>query len=276
MTNSKRKSSSGSVYSALDWLSNHYSIKSEGRFDLVGRLPIQPGDRIIDIGCANGAWTRIMAERVGINGEVWGVDLDPELIRHAAKTHQNNHLSQRISFKVLDIEVEAIPPDFNIITAFNTLSLVENPLIVLQKIHSYLKRTNGILIIKDSALSSDFFWPLEPKVQEAISQSLSSGGKINGYDPDFALTCRKYLKQCEFTIQETKLSSYAFMYPFGQEQRTYISQNAKMIQELKPASTGSDAIDTWITDEMSEEGSFFESSDSIYTTTEYTYICKPS
>ena len=115
----RRINSSGSAFSTLNWLSNHYSIKSEGRFDFVGKLPIQPGDRVLDLGCAYGAWTQLMAERVGVKGLVCGVDRDSELVRHATKSHQKNHLSGRIFFETLDIESDKVPPGFNIVTAFN-------------------------------------------------------------------------------------------------------------------------------------------------------------
>nr|VFK61599.1 MAG: Methyltransferase domain-containing protein [Candidatus Kentron sp. UNK]VFK70458.1 MAG: Methyltransferase domain-containing protein [Candidatus Kentron sp. UNK] len=273
MPDSKRRNSSGSAYSTLEWLSNHYSIKSEGRFEFIAGLPILPGDKVLDLGCANGAWARIIAERVGINGSVCGIDRDPELVHHATKTHRNNHLSQRLSFDVLDIETDVFPLGFNIIVAFNTISLTQKPLSVFRKIHSYIKENRGLFIIKDSALSSDFYWPIDKRIREEISVALSSGARINGYDPDFALTCRKYLRDSGFKISETRLKSYAFMYPFGKEQKVYISQNAKMIQELKPAHIKLDMLDSWINTEMAKDGNFFSDPDSIYTTTEFAYIC---
>jgi hypothetical protein len=38
--------------------------------------------------------------------------------------------------------------------------------------------------------------------------------------------CRSLLSQCGFSIDDTLLQSYAFMYPFSPEVRRYISGNA--------------------------------------------------
>ncbi len=38
---------------------------------------IRPGDRVLDLGCAPGAWTLYAAEQVGPGGRVLGIDLTP-------------------------------------------------------------------------------------------------------------------------------------------------------------------------------------------------------
>ena len=52
---------------------------------LVTALDPQPGERCMDIGCGRGAVTRRLAARVGPQGEVFGIDLSPEMVRLAAE-----------------------------------------------------------------------------------------------------------------------------------------------------------------------------------------------
>lgn len=42
---------------------------------------IRPGDRVLDLGCAPGAWTLYAAECIGKNGWVLGIDLKPVTLR---------------------------------------------------------------------------------------------------------------------------------------------------------------------------------------------------
>src|SRR5438094_9510104 len=47
-------------------------IQLDDRFHL-----LVPGRRVVDLGCAPGGWTQVAAERVGAQGIVVGIDLNP-------------------------------------------------------------------------------------------------------------------------------------------------------------------------------------------------------
>jgi len=61
---------------------------------LVRRLPIEPGSRVVDIGCGPGRLTVPVARTVGAEGEVLAVDLQPEMLaiveRRAARAGLHN------------------------------------------------------------------------------------------------------------------------------------------------------------------------------------------
>lgn len=271
-----KKNSSGSVYSEREWLNNHFSIKSRGRFNYVSSLPIREGDQILDLGCANGSWSKLIAERVGVSGRVIAVDHEEELINEANKSIENTHLKKRLSFQLLDIsrDFNKIDRCFNTVTAFNVGCLLPDPLSTFTQIRDILEPNNGLLILKDSAIASDFYWPISGSISFEISDFITKRGKIEGYDPNFALNSREILERSGFRVLETQLNSYPFTYPFLPEHRKYISRNAQMIEHLSSGSKPSDDFLLWINETMSENGGFFEDKESIYVTTEFTHICK--
>jgi ubiquinone/menaquinone biosynthesis C-methylase UbiE len=45
----------------------------------------QPGERVLDVACGTGALTRVVAQSIGPNGRVVGLDLSPEMLAEARK-----------------------------------------------------------------------------------------------------------------------------------------------------------------------------------------------
>ena len=50
---------------------------------LLARADVRPGERVIDLGCGGGATTRALAQAVGPDGAVLGLDISPDLIAAA-------------------------------------------------------------------------------------------------------------------------------------------------------------------------------------------------
>ena len=54
---------------------------------LAQNLDIQPGARILDLGCGNGNFTAFFCQRAGAQGVVWGLDKDAKLLAAARAEH---------------------------------------------------------------------------------------------------------------------------------------------------------------------------------------------
>ncbi len=98
-----RQGKDGIELSSLDWLLLHHRVKLLDRQAIVRKLDIQPGDRVLDLGCGPGLWTQLLADAVGPAGSVVGVDFDPDLLAHARSISEQSHPNNDIRFLQMDM-----------------------------------------------------------------------------------------------------------------------------------------------------------------------------
>ncbi len=71
---------------------------------------VQPGDKVLDVGCGTGSLTRAAQARAGGTGEVHGIDASPEMIQVA--TRKAEKAGQDIDFQIGLIEKLAFPDNY--------------------------------------------------------------------------------------------------------------------------------------------------------------------
>jgi len=107
-------------------------------FQKVFRLiNLAPG-RVLDIGCGPGFFLKIAQEK---GWQVWGLDLSEEAVAQARKILKTN----RIYRKTLE-DCNFLPNFFDLVTIFQTIEHLENPLELLKKVRKILK-PEGILLL---------------------------------------------------------------------------------------------------------------------------------
>ena len=79
--------------------------------EVISVLQLSEGSHGLDAGCGIGLPTQLLAEAVGPNGHVTGLDLSAELLAHAEKLAQKAGLSGRLSF--IKGNIEKLPFDDN-------------------------------------------------------------------------------------------------------------------------------------------------------------------
>ncbi|MDH5468942.1 MAG: methyltransferase domain-containing protein, partial [Candidatus Aminicenantes bacterium] len=70
---------------------------------VIQALKLPSGSRGLDAGCGIGLPALLLAEAVGPDGHVTGLDIFPELLLHAEKIVKKSGLSGQISFKEGDV-----------------------------------------------------------------------------------------------------------------------------------------------------------------------------
>ncbi|HHA6199270.1 methyltransferase domain-containing protein [Staphylococcus aureus] len=113
---------------------------------LLDRAQIEEGMRVLDIGCATGEVTQLIAKRVGTNGEVVGVDVNESLLKSANENNQYNNVSYQSS------DIYQLPETmghFDAIVGRRVLMYLPDAEKCLQILKSILK-PEGILCFQES------------------------------------------------------------------------------------------------------------------------------
>jgi ubiquinone/menaquinone biosynthesis C-methylase UbiE len=114
---------------------------------------IQPGDKVLEIGCGTGTLTIAAKERVGVNGEAVGIDIAPEMIAAAVRKSARKGIA--VSFQAGSIE--KIPfPDGRFDTVLCSFMIFHMPEDIRQKgiteIFRILKSGGHVFIIDTADL----------------------------------------------------------------------------------------------------------------------------
>lgn len=70
---------------------------------IVDALPLQPGLRVLEIGCGSGAAAREIAKRIG-DGHILAIDRSFKAIQQAIKTSQGEISSAHLTFRQMAVE----------------------------------------------------------------------------------------------------------------------------------------------------------------------------
>jgi ubiquinone biosynthesis O-methyltransferase len=109
--------------------------------------PYVDGGPVLDVGCGNGYVSRALAERTG--GEVLGIDVSAEGIEYARR--ENDH--RRVRYQQVSVEEFEAAEAFSLITAYEVLEHVDEPVSVLSQMRSWL-RPGGRLVFSTPNRSS--------------------------------------------------------------------------------------------------------------------------
>lgn len=69
-------------WEGAEWLERPERQSEEGLDQLIDRLNLKPGMKVGDIGAGTGRLSVLMANRVQPDGQVWAVDVQPEMVSH--------------------------------------------------------------------------------------------------------------------------------------------------------------------------------------------------
>lgn len=99
----------------------------------------QPGDRLLDVGCGTGHWSRFFAS---MGYEVWGVDISPQMIAVARSGGVHE-----CKFEVADIsDLPFEDGAFDVVAAMATLEFLPDPASAIEEMARCAK-SDGILLI---------------------------------------------------------------------------------------------------------------------------------
>ena len=118
----------------------------------------RPGASVADLACGGG-WSSIAIARSYPSVTVYGHDMDAASIEQATKMATAANLADRVRFQVADSsKMHAAESRFDLITIFEAVHDVSDPVGVLRSAHGML-REGGLMLVMDERVADAFIAP---------------------------------------------------------------------------------------------------------------------
>ncbi|MES2730442.1 MAG: methyltransferase domain-containing protein [Bacteroidota bacterium] len=139
---------------------------------------VQPGQRVLDVGCGSGTITKGISELLKNEGCVIGIDPSQHLIQLATNRFSS---VANLQFEVADINTYLPTEKFDVITSARTLQWLANVKEVLEKMVGMLK-TGGCLTILDYNHEKIHWSPSIPESMQQLYDAFLQWRKDAGMD----------------------------------------------------------------------------------------------
>ena len=135
-------------YAGAPWLERGDREDEEAPSKLITKLAFQPGQNVADLGCGTGYYARRIAPLVAPTGKVYGVDIQPEMLRMleaAAKTDGVTNIVPVLS-EATDPKLPAGAIDW--ILLVDVYHELQNPEPMLHKMRDALSPTGRVALVE--------------------------------------------------------------------------------------------------------------------------------
>ncbi|MEK6731574.1 MAG: class I SAM-dependent methyltransferase [Pseudomonadota bacterium] len=185
-------------------LDNLDRIFGKASREFLNHIGLSKGMSVLDVGCGIGNLTCWLAEQVGSNGRVVGVDNDERQLEVARNRAQARRLSNIVFCKKDAHHLTDMNHEFDMAYCRWLLIHVRNPSVVVDNMANTL-RSGGILACEVGNSFSSFYYPTFPlyiKLQDKIAELL----KKSGCDLDIAMNIFKICKGLQHFSFNAKMS----------------------------------------------------------------------
>lgn len=171
----------------IKWLLDHHKAKEGIRHQMVNDLDIQVSDKVLDLGCGVGLWSFMMADKVGNEGKVTGLDFNDDFVDYAVIILQNKaQYKEIVDFVKGDfLSVPFEDNSFDISFCGNCFAYVTEYQKFIEEQKRVVKK-GGRIAIKDFQGSVLVIHPINPlltlKVMTATAQSLENNPPNPSFD----------------------------------------------------------------------------------------------
>lgn len=154
-------------HQAADWLERAERNAEENTELLIQSLPVKPGEVIADIGAGTGYFTRRLAKKVGANGKVFAVDIQPEMIVLLTNSMASLNISNVQAFLGTITDPKLPPASVDWVLMVDVYHEFSHPYEMMRSICKSLKPTGKVIFVEFR--SEDPAVPIKPlhKMTEA-------------------------------------------------------------------------------------------------------------
>jgi 2-polyprenyl-3-methyl-5-hydroxy-6-metoxy-1,4-benzoquinol methylase len=125
--------------------------------DVDRRLRSNPPARVADVGCGTG-WSSIAIAKAYPLAEVDAFDIDEPSIADARRNAEASGVAGRINFEVRDAADPSLAGRYDLVTAFETIHDMSNPVGALEAMRA-LAKAGGSVVIADEKVALEFTAP---------------------------------------------------------------------------------------------------------------------
>ena len=122
------------------------------RNEVVDAVDLKPGERIADIGAGTGLHTLLFAERVGVEGAVFAVDIEPRFLKLINQRAADNDYTNVTAVLSRDDSITLPEHEVDVVFISDTYNYFEDPEAIIESVHLALK-PGGRLIVLDFDIS---------------------------------------------------------------------------------------------------------------------------
>jgi 2-polyprenyl-3-methyl-5-hydroxy-6-metoxy-1,4-benzoquinol methylase len=125
--------------------------------DVDERLRSQPPAHVADVGCGTG-WSSIGIAKAYPLAEVDAFDIDEASIADARRNAEASGVADRINFEVRDAADPSLAGKYDLVTAFETIHDMSNPVGALRAMRMLVK-PGGAVVVADERVAEEFAAP---------------------------------------------------------------------------------------------------------------------
>lgn len=164
--------------------------------DHAGLVPfLQPGLFVLDVGCGTGAIARGIAEAVGPQGRVVGVDRDKALLDCARRDH--SHIAN-LTFRHADALALPFDSEFDVVTSARTLQWISRPIDAIGQMRNAVK-PGGRVVVLDYNHAANTWDPEPPTAFRTFYSAFLQWREANGWDNSMADRLPGLFQACGLT-----------------------------------------------------------------------------
>ena len=205
---------------------------------MVDRLPIEPGHRVLEVACGDGAYTPWLARKAGESGLIVGFDLSQSFLklaeREVAKIDREAPRSSETQLVAASIDRMPFPPgSFDVVWCAQSLFSLPEPLEVVTRMAEMAKPGGLVAVLEDDTLHQVLLpWPIDVElaVRTAEWKAISKGIE---HPRKFYIGRRLADLFAQAGLVDLRVNTFATdrMAPLDPESRAFFAEYLKQIRE---------------------------------------------
>lgn len=211
-------------YAAM--LAAYHNAHADDLQAMIADLPIRPGDRILDMACGSGVYTCWLAERVGPEGHVVGLDINPAYLQAAQHLLTQACLSERVSLQEGD--VEALPFDhasFDLVWCAQSMYSLPDPAAALRELRRIV-RPGGVVAVFENDVIHQIVLPWPADLELAVRQAQLQAFQAHNAFPERFFLARSFCEAFrEAGFADCRITPYTSVRhaPLEAAERTFLT-----------------------------------------------------